>query len=364
LKILYVYSDGAEAANCSLHNAIFQAEAINKKKGHTADCMHISEFTANTPLAQELCMNADIIVVERNLFDDTLTMMQFWKVRNKTVSVIFDDAYHLIEPYNASHNFWAKGLVEQVLPDGRVVLTPKIPSAMKQFKWGLKIAKGIICPSKVLASDWDEYGHTYATRNYLKLDRYENRDPLFPHPKEEIFVGWSGSMSHYESFTDSGIAGALTFILKKYPHVKVLLTGDKKVYDRINISPDRKIFSNYVPEEDWSRLIASYDIGLCPLATEFDKRRSAIKALEYMIMKIPWIATDFETYDYLKDYGTLTKNGLENWKNALCDAIDNIEAKRELANGKAYDFALTQSWDNNVDKILSVFQEIINSEYQ
>jgi glycosyltransferase involved in cell wall biosynthesis len=277
---------------------------------------------------------------------------------------VFDDAYHLIEPYNASHYFWAKGMVEQILPNGQHVLAPKYPPPMQQFKWGLKMSKGIICPSKILASDWDECGHTYATKNYLNLDRYEKKDPLFPHPKEEVFIGWSGSMSHYESFTDSGIAGALTFILKKYPYVKLLLTGDKKVYDRINISPDRKIFSPYVPEEDWSRLVASYDIGLCPLATEFDKRRSAIKALEYMIMKIPWIATNFETYEELGQYGTLTKNGLENWKESICNAIDNIEEKRALANGKAYDFAVSQSWDANIHKVLGIYQQIINSRYQ
>jgi glycosyltransferase involved in cell wall biosynthesis len=364
LKILYVYADGADSPNCTLHNAIFPAEAINKTGKHTADCIHINEFLFNTPLAQELCTNADIIVVERNLFDDTLSYMQFWKVRNKNLAVIFDDAYHLIEPYNASHYFWAKGLHEIVLENGQHVLAPKQPPAMQQFKWGLKIAKGIICPSRILASDWDEYGHTYRTHNYLKLERYENKEPLFPHPKEELYIGWSGSMSHYESFTNSGIAGALTYILKTYPQVKLLLTGDKKVYDRINISPDRKVFAGYVPEEDWSRLVASYDIGLAPLATEFDRRRSWIKALEYMVMKVPWIGTDMETYEELRDYGTLTKNGLDNWKQAMSYAIENIEEKRELANGKAYDFVLNQSWDKNIQKILDVFQEIINSEYQ
>lgn len=364
MRCVFIYADPPSSANCSLYNAIFPAEAINKLKGHQADCIYIDDFIRNEPWVQDICLNSDIIIVERNLFDDTLVVMQWYKVRNKTISVIFDDAYHLITDSNASAYFWKRGLHEIVMQNGQHTLAPKIPPPMEQFKWGLKISKGIICPSKILSSDWDEFGHTYATKNYLKLDRYDNKNPLFPHPKDEIYVGWSGSMSHFESFSESGIAGALTFILKKYPYVKVLLTGDKKVYDRINISPDRKIFSPYVPEEDWSRLVASYDIGLCPLATEFDKRRSAIKALEYMIMKIPWIATGFETYDYLTEYGTLTQNGLENWKNALCYAIDNIEEKRILANGKSYEFALTQSWDINISKLLDIFKQIIDSEYQ
>jgi hypothetical protein len=364
LKILYVYGDKPEGANCTLHNCIFPAEAINKTGKHTADCIHVDEFMKNDELVQGLCLNADLIVVERNLFGDTLTMMQLYKVRNKSVAVIFDDQYSMITPKNASYSFWAKSETYTALPNGQIQVSPIRPTPMEQFKWGLKMSKGIITPSRVHCADWDEYGPTYRTRNYLKLDRYENTEPLFPHPKEELLIGWSGSMSHFESFTDSGIAPALTYILKTYPQVKLLLTGDREVYNRINISPERKIFSDYVPEEKWSQLVASYDIGLAPLATEFDRRRSPIKALEYMIMKVPWIASDFETYEELKDYGTLTKNGLANWKEAISYAIEHIEEKRELANGKAYEFALTQSWDTNIDKLLKIFQEIINSHYQ
>jgi glycosyltransferase involved in cell wall biosynthesis len=347
-----------------LHNCVFPAEAINKLPQHSADTFHINEFMANTPEVNQSCENADIILVERNLFGDTLTMMQYWKVRNKNIAVVFDDGYHVIDRSNMAFDFWGKGIQTHQNEKGELISQNIVPHPMEQFKWGLRIAKGIVTPSRVLSSDWDEYGKTYRTYNYLKLDRYDNKTPLFQHPKDEIFVGWSGSMSHYDSFTESGIAGALTFILKKYPQVKVLLTGDKRVYDRINIAENRKLFSDYVPEEKWSQLIASYDIGLCPLATDFDRKRSSIKALEYMIMKIPWIASDFETYEELHDYGTLTKNGLENWKTSLSYMIDNIEEKRTLANGKSYEFALSQSWDKNIHKLINIFEQIINSRYQ
>jgi len=347
-----------------LHSIVFPAEAINKLPEHSADTFHINEFMANTPEINHSCETSDIIIVERNLFGDTLVMMQYWKVRNKNLAVIYDDAYSLITPSNVASDFWAKSIMTRQDEKGQLIQQNIVPPPMEQFKWGLRIAKGIITPSRILSSDWDEYGKTYRTYNYLKLDRYDNKTPLFPHSKDEIYIGWSGSMSHYESFCDSGIAGALTFILKKYPQVKVLLTGDRRVYDRINIAEDRKLFSGYVPEEQWSQLVASYDIGLAPLATEFDRRRSWIKALEYMIMKIPWIASNFETYEELGQYGTLTKNGLENWKEAMCTAIDNIEEKRALANGKAYDFAVSQSWDANIHKVLGIYQQIINSKYQ
>ena len=100
------------------------------------------------------------------------------------------------------------------------------------------------------------------------------------------------------------------------------------------------------------------------MATEYDKRRSRIKSLEYCALKIPWIATDFPPYEGMREYGTLVQNGLDNWKKGLEEMVVNIDQKRELANGKAYEFALSQTWDKNIGKLLSMYQEIINSRYQ
>jgi len=122
-----------------------------------------------------------------------------------------------------------------------------------------------------------------------------------------------------------------------------------------------EIFQPYVPDEQWASLQKSIDIGLAPLTSAFDRRRSPIKVLEYMLLKIPWIATNFETYEELGEYGHLVENGIENWKKILCDAVENIDQYRELANGKAYEYALSQSYEKNIDKLIAVYEHIINS---
>ena len=109
MKVLYVYADKPEEFNCSRWNCIIGSNSINNLPNHESIVLSIKEFIKNEKKSQNLCLGADIIVVERNFFSDALTVMQYWKVRNKTILAIFDDAYDLIEKNNHSYNFWKEG---------------------------------------------------------------------------------------------------------------------------------------------------------------------------------------------------------------------------------------------------------------
>jgi len=360
LDIVFVYADSEGEKNCSWYNAINPAKAINKLEGHHADVFYINDFNNNTEAVQKACEKADIIVIERNLFGDTLVMEMFWWVRNKTIAVIFDDAYPLLEHENVAYGFWHENHIMTRNEDNTLNTLTVVPKTLTQLRRGVRMAKGMIAPSRVLAEDWKAYTKTYRIHNYLDLDRYpEDTKPLFPH--DDIVIGWCGSMSHVSSFTDSGVLPALTYVGRKYPNVRIMCGGDKRVYDKVNLPEGKKFFSPFVPEEQWASLLKSIDIGLAPLSSEFDKRRSRIKVLEYMITKTPWIATNFETYQEFSEYGTLVENGVDNWKKALVGMIENIECARKVANGKAYEFALEQSYDKNIGELLSVYQQIIDS---
>jgi glycosyltransferase involved in cell wall biosynthesis len=362
LNVLYVYADSPKEWNCSEWNCIIPSKAINRTKGNEAQAIYINDFVKNGEDVQKLCSGADIIVVERNFFSDVLTMMQFWKVRGKTILAIFDDAYDKMHPENVSYNFWMNGKVEGKDAEGKEVSFTMKPHPLTQFKWALQIAKGIQVPSVNLAKDWGVYNNTYFVHNYLDIEKYMDIEPLHPHPEDEIWIGWCGSMSHVSSFTDSGVVRALETIAKRYPKVKIFTSGDKRIFDMINV--ENKQFSKYVPAEDWTSLVKTLDIGLAPLSGPYDQRRSWIKALEYMALKIPWIATNYITYDELSDYGIMTENGYHNWLDALTNAIENFEDHKKLAEGEAYEFALEQSSDKNVTKVtLPLYEKLINEPY-
>lgn len=362
MNILYVYADHAREWNCSQWNCITPAKAVNSIEGYSANTIYINEFKTGKPEVQELCAKADIIVVERNFFGDTLTMMQYWKVRNKTIIAIFDDAYDIMHPQNISYDFWKNGRVKGKDKEGKPVVGQIVPLPIEQFKWGLRIVKAIQVPSVNLAKDWSKYGNTYYVHNFLDIDNYTNIEPLLKHPEDEILIGWHGSMSHYNSFTESGVLDALRKISKEYPQVKILLGGDKRVFDAFD-SPN-KIYQNYVPKEQFTSLIKSLDIGLAPLSGEFDKRRSWIKVLEYMALQIPWVATNYITYDELKDYGIMTENGYDNWVKALRDAIDNHIAYKERAKGAPYEFAMAQNSVNKMREVtLPLYEKLLKEPY-
>lgn len=349
--------------NCSGWNCITPSESVNRTKNHSAKTLFIGEFIKNSEESQKLCSEADVIVVERNFFGDTLTMMQYWKVRNKTVIAIFDDAYDLIHPQNISHDFWKKGEVKIQTEDGQEKVVTMLPKPIEQFKWGLRIAKAVQVPSVNLAKDWSKYNKTYYVHNYLNINKYLDVQPLYPKMKDELVIGWCGSMSHHSSFTDSGILTALRKVARVYSNVKVVIGGDRRLYDLLDVK--NKVFQPYVPDEQWTPLIKSLDIGLAPLAGEYDKRRSWIKVLEYMALKVPWVATNYETYSELTEFGITTDNGYQNWEKALSTMIENYSDYQKISDTTGYEFALDQSSEKNIEKvIIPLYEELLNTPYE
>lgn len=359
MNIAFFFADSPTEYNCSRWNCEIPHKAINKTGEHTSTMLHINEFVKNTEEAQKACIEADIIIVERNYFGDCLTMMQFWKVRGKTVMAIFDDAYDIMHQHNPSYNFWNFGEVHGKDGEGKDVTMHMNPLPLEQFKWALRIVKGIQVPSVNLARDWSKYGTTYHVHNYLEMDDYLNVEPLIPH--EGIVIGWCGSMSHFSSFSDSGVADALRKISKRHPDVKFLIGGDKRVFDLLEVN--NKVYQEYVPASKWTSLLKTIDIGLAPLSGEYDKRRSWIKGLEYMALKIPWVGTNYLTYSELSKYATMTENGYKNWETALEDSLEHHKENKEKAETEGFDFACSQSSDKNIKKTISLYKDIIKTPY-
>lgn len=361
LKIVYVYADSPGEWNCSEWNCIIPTKAINKTGKHTAEAIYINDFVKNTEESQKICGEADVIVVERNYFADTLTMISYWKARNKTILAIFDDAYDKMHPQNISYGFWTHGELSFKDKDGNTKMAKMIPPPLEQFKWALRMVKGIQVPSVGLAEDWSRFGKTYFVHNYLDIEKYQGDiQPLLPY--DGITIGWCGSMSHYSSFTDSGVLQALRKVSKRNPDVRVLIGGDKRIFDILETK--NKVFQKYVPADQWTSLLKSLSIGLAPLSGEYDKRRSWVKVLEYMILKIPWIATDYPTYSELKDYGKITENGYRNWEQGLTDMIENYDAYKQKAETDAYNFALKQTSDANIEKVtLALYEKLLTESY-
>lgn len=357
MNIVYVFADNEQEWNCSEWRCAVPARAINRVRGHAAQLLSLAEFAAGAPAAQTACAAADVIVVQRNLFGPVTAAIQHWKARDKIIIADFDDAYDLMPATNPAYLFWGRALVRQ--PDGQL---EKIdPPPLTQFKWGLRLVHAATVASKRLATDWQDYAPMHYLPNYIDLPKYLDARP---EPHDGIWIGWGGSLSHLQSFRDSGVLAALKRVCRARPQVKVVIHGDdRRIFDQLPLPPEQKIQHPWVPYAQWPRHLASFDIGLAPLHGPYDERRSWIKVLEYLVLKIPWVATDGPAYADLRPYGWLVKNTPSAWERVLLDMVDHLADYKIEAGRDPYLFGLSQAADSNVDKVLAVYSEIAAQAY-
>jgi hypothetical protein len=358
-----VYADEAHELNCSTHEIINPANAINKTGVHSATCIHLRDFISNTPEIQKICMESDAIIFERNFFDNAfLTLAQYF-VRGKNLIGCWDDGYDIMHRKNPAYLFWAFGQVNGQDENGNIQTGYMNVKPLTQMRVALRMLKGAQVVSDKLVENWSPYVDCYKIHNHIVLENYtKDIKPLLPH--DGIWIGWSGSLSHRDSFESSGILQAYRKILNKYPNVKILVTGDPKNFEELNVPANKKVFQSYVPADQYTALVKSFDIYTIPLYGEYDLCRSQIKPLECMALKVPFIATDFPNYSHLKEYGNFTENGWQNWFNAMSDAIENLDKYREKAIEVAYPFALTQDIDLHVQERIDLYQHLIDKPYR
>ncbi len=349
MKIVYIYADSKEEWNSSEWRCAIPYRAINRTGRHQAFLVDIESFAHHSPQADEICQAADILIVERNLFGPVLSAIQYWKARDKVVLADFDDAYHLMHPSNLNYSFWSEGVRRD---NGQKVEPPPLT----QFKWGLRLVHAATTPSRRLADDWRAYAETIYVPNYIDLNLYQNTQTQ---EHDSIIIGWGGSISHYQSFVDSGVIPALQRLCRARPQVRVMLCGnDWRIAQQMNIPEDQLIQVRWVPHNRWSTVLAQFDIGLAPLCGEYDQRRSWIKVLEYMVMKIPWIASEGPPYEEFRSFGWLVQNTAQAWQRVLFDVVDHLEQYQKEAAGEAYLAALGKSIDENIDRTLSQYATI------
>jgi hypothetical protein len=356
MKVVYVYADNPKEWNSSEWRCAVPARAVNRTHLHSAALLSLDEFARCTPAAQAACEPADVLIVQRNLLGPVLAAVQHWRARDKVVIADFDDAYQLMPPSNAGYSYWFQGLVHNTGADGKVNQHRIDPLPLTQFRWGLRLVDGATVPSRRLADDWRSFTDIRYVPNYIELEKYLN---VTRQPHEGVILGWGGSISHLQSFTGSGVVAALRRVCTARPQVKVMICGsDRRVLEALSLPAGQIIHKPWIPYCEWAEHLSQFDIGLAPLHGEYDERRSWIKVLEYMVMKIPWVASEGPAYDELRPYGWLVKNTASAWERVLLDMIDHLEDHKAEAGGDPYFYGISQSIDDNIDRVLETYLSI------
>jgi hypothetical protein len=370
MNILFVAADNPGEWNTSQWRCANPADAINKLANTSgsdsgasrAFVVNYHDFMKRTDIVNQCLDICEVIVIERLLVSNTITPVIDLEAQGRVVIADVDDAYNLMPKTVPTHKFWHDGIIKVPDRQGNVREAKMIVSPKDQLEWGMKLVHAVTTPSKVLVKDWLRYrDDVYHAPNYIPTMMYLKHKKFKGRTDDEretkFIIGWGGSWTHIESWKDSGVIDALRDVCKKRKNVVIRIAGgDKRVAEAIDI-PARVFPEAFVDYDKWPPVFAGWDLGLVPLAGEYDNRRSWIKSLEYTLMGIPWVGTKAPPTEELADYGTRVKNTSFDWKKAINYAIDNYaEAKARVVSG--FEFAMAQDVDANVQKILELYQTI------
>ena len=211
------------------------------------------------------------------------------------------------------------------------------------------------------------YQKKYTTKievlpNCIMIDDYST--PVKYKFKERIFIGWSGSITHFEDL--SVVTPALIELMKKYNGLSLMTLN----YSGIEVNPYRDAFSGIPLERRINigrtepNLVPSYlsliDIGIAPLLiNDFNRAKSNCKFLEYSMGGIPTVATDIEAYSSDGDSCILVENKEEQWFTALEHLILSKNSREAIGN-KAKLWAMGR-YDirSNIGKWENVFKDVV-----
>jgi hypothetical protein len=333
------------------------AEAIQRTGLHQARLLDLDLFMENTAEAVSICQEADVIVIHRYLYGMVLEKVQYWKAREKKIIVDFDQPLDLLTPDMPEYEFWmqANGLPEPAAA-GVYAEVNLPPTPADQFRWGLRLVDAACVPSARLADDWSENIRTYRIPDYINTDQYL----VIPHQESQtVNVGVDCSGLSADMMDDIGIVNALAEVCKVYDNLHIyFMNGTPDIGAQITLRVEQYTLCEDLPVEEWPSFLSKMDIGLMPVVGGYALRSSWLRALEFMALKIPWLASDLPPYREVGRFGLLVPHGERYWKTATFEVLSKLDHYRKEAAGEPFLFALSQDIQENVGKILSVYMDV------
>lgn len=228
------------------------------------------------------------------------------------------------------------------------------PRAQANFREGLKAAHVVVVTTPALASLVKRWNKNVAIiPNFIRerwLDVPVQR-------REKAVVGWGGSNSHVHDFESQ--AEGLRAFWGRHPETVFHSIGcDYSAYTGAKIisgSPgEREIDAYYA-------LLQHFDVGLAVVAPHlFNASKSHIKALEYAMLGIPVVASDYLTYRDFVQSGTtgfLARNPGE-WVDALERLIKDPVLRADMG-----DAAREQAGEHTIEGNVHLYEQVIESNF-
>jgi glycosyltransferase involved in cell wall biosynthesis len=344
MKFCFVFADTPSEWNCSQWRVANPSYGL-RRIGHDVDEMWVADFAASPHDAtlRKRVQAADVVLLQRNCFEDKLDALKFWRGLGKPVYIDLDDAYQMLPETVLARRFWRDNA-------SKFARNP-----LEQLREGLRLSSGVTSPSKVILQDWDAPKRVWLP-NFVRAEWYTHVERR---PHYGVVIGWGVSMSHFDSFRYSGAVEALTRICREHDAVRVVLvSNDSQPFEMLTgIRPQQKQWMRGVEYTKWPSILAQFDIGLAPLYGEYDRRRSWLKVPEYACAGVPCVVTKSDPYAGLEEWCIAqVENSVDNWYAALSTALDNLAHAKQVAEHRRLEAALAFSIEARAGDWLKALQ--------
>jgi glycosyltransferase involved in cell wall biosynthesis len=356
-KIVFIATDLPKEYNSEYYRCYLPWRSL-RNAGYPATFIHVEDWIGHTAESNAACNEADLIIIQRNLFGSVPVEMLYWMAKGKRCIIDLDDGYQFMKVSSGSPSaeFWLQGITQ---PDasGQRHKLPVTP--LQTLTEAVKACGFVSSPSKVICQDWQHLAKTYYLPNYLNLQNYGhfevNKDP------GKVVIGYFQSSGHMDSWRQSGVDDAIVQLAAKYKQVVLMIVGDPTPCReaRKKIAPARRVEFGWIPSVIMGKALSFFDIGLIPIASDYDNRRSPLKSMEYSCFGLPWIGSDAPPTWELCQSGTLVQNTTEAWYKALEDHILHIEDYRARAVDDAPLYQERYDAMLNADTLMGIYGQII-----
>jgi len=357
LKIVFVYDNSILNQYRVQWRCRNIANAINRTGLHHADLMDIPAFVSDTEECQRVCSEADLIIIHQFGIGTVLKTALSWKTLKKKIVLDIDVALNLIDEDMDLYPLWIKGEVPPGFagcPSDSLCVDP---TPLQQLKWATSHFDAITVSSERLAGDWERFGKVFLVPDFIDTDQYL---PLKTHPDGEIWFGMGGGPLSGKTFENSGLLQAVEEVCQQKPNTRLFIGNlPSPLIEKLRVPPEQRIIYSWMPPEDWRGCISNLDLGLAPSLTQYDFRESRKPVLEYLSLKIPWVASDHLPFRDIKQYGMVVENSYIAWKNGILQSINCLEERTTFASGNPYLYAISQDIDENINKIIDSYEMII-----
>ena len=317
--------------------------AIKKNGLHSVNLISIEELITNSSATNRICSSSQLIFIQAFPDLDLLSIVNYWKSRDKKVVVDIPLCTELLFFNNGDYSNKSNQLVK--VYSGFQNNNPKKLDQMEKFRWGLHLADLIILSSHGQMERWQTAGPIKVIPEFVELDSISSTTRV---KNKQVNIGIFTNTNN-EKDPVSEIIDALKDIL---PESKINRFQLRKFQENVTekVSKDNSTFFYGNPIDfDLAIFIDTWSVrGIF--------RRSI---LEFLALNIPFLLYENNGYQDLAKYGLMIKDSYT-WRNQIIGRVQKLE-NSSATNDDGYIYAIGQNIDDHINYILSIFSEIIKT---